>query len=106
MLKTFLLVLLFCSLCGGVQSLGEGGDEQELSAPSDPQGSSSLQQRGAGGGDLTCIENSFQLVINLRDEVRELRETVSTLKNHLQDTVSSLKSQLAEQRKQGTVTVQ
>lgn len=112
MLKTSLSVLLlFCSLCGA-HSLDEGGDEQGSSIPQHPQqrlaegeavqGSISQQQcGGAGDRDLRCIENSFQLVINLRDEVRELRHTMSNLRSHVEEVVSSLKSQLEEQRKQG-----
>lgn len=75
------LLLLFCSLCGA-HSLGESADAQ---------GSSSSQQsEAAGEGERRSVDSCWQLYINLRDEVRELRETVS-----------ALRSQMVEQKRKG-----
>ncbi|XP_062410224.1 complement C1q-like protein 2 [Sardina pilchardus] len=96
MMKSYLsalLLLLLCSLCGA-HSLGDG----------DMQESSSLQLGdGAGEGGVNYVDNSCQLFIGLRDEVRELRETVSTLRNQLAESVSTLRSQLAEQKRKEQV---
>ncbi|XP_041963630.1 complement C1q-like protein 2 [Alosa sapidissima] len=90
------LLLLLCSLCGA-HSLAEGGDDvsesnnyqrppHSLAEGGDVQVSSSLQQDGgAVEGNMRYGDNSCQLFIGLRDEVRELRETVSTLWSQLQE---------------------
>lgn len=96
MLKTSLsVVLLFCCLCGA-HSLGESADEQEsgvslqhpqdLGEGTDVQDSSTLQRsEGAQTGAERFIDSSCQLYMNLQDEVRELREAVSILRNQIEE---------------------